>query len=138
MLKQRVSRRMRKKSHAKQKGRLALGFPEPDGELRQFWQARFYDFNVFTEKKKREKLEYMHWNGHARAGDTPEGLAMEQLVELCAKRKRADSGRRDVTAVVRREKKDQETPRPPLKKARVGHPGCAVTGSFATWMAYCC
>src|SRR5215472_11751617 len=31
-------------------------------ELRAFWQARFYDFNVFTEKKKKEKLEYMHGN----------------------------------------------------------------------------
>ena len=30
--------------------------------MRQFWQARFYDFNVFTEKKKKEKLEYMHGN----------------------------------------------------------------------------
>jgi putative transposase len=27
-----------------------------------FWQARYYDFNVFTEAKRVEKLEYMHWN----------------------------------------------------------------------------
>jgi putative transposase len=26
------------------------------------WQARFYDFNVFTERKRGEKLRYMHWN----------------------------------------------------------------------------
>jgi putative transposase len=38
---------------------LGEGSREP---LRAFWQARFYDFNVFTEKKKREKLEYMHGN----------------------------------------------------------------------------
>ena len=25
-------------------------------------QARFYDFNVYTEKKRAEKLEYMHEN----------------------------------------------------------------------------
>jgi REP-associated tyrosine transposase len=31
-------------------------------ELRQFWQARFYDFNVYSEMKKREKLLYMHGN----------------------------------------------------------------------------
>jgi putative transposase len=32
-------------------------------ELRRaFWQARFYDFNVWTEKKRREKLRYMHDN----------------------------------------------------------------------------
>jgi putative transposase len=27
-----------------------------------FWQARFYDFNVWTDKKKVEKLQYMHRN----------------------------------------------------------------------------
>jgi hypothetical protein len=26
------------------------------------WIGRFYDFNEFTEKKKKEKLEYMHGN----------------------------------------------------------------------------
>jgi REP-associated tyrosine transposase len=30
--------------------------------LRGFWQRRFHDFNVFTEKKTNEKLRYMHWN----------------------------------------------------------------------------
>jgi putative transposase len=28
----------------------------------RFWQARYYDFNVFTDDKRVEKLEYMHWN----------------------------------------------------------------------------
>src|SRR5271170_3930108 len=27
---------------------------------RPFWQARYYDFNVFTDGKRIEKLEYMH------------------------------------------------------------------------------
>lgn len=27
-----------------------------------FWQARFYDFNVWTTKKRMEKLRYMHRN----------------------------------------------------------------------------
>jgi putative transposase len=27
-----------------------------------FWQARYYDFNVFTEEKRAQKIEYMHWN----------------------------------------------------------------------------
>jgi putative transposase len=26
------------------------------------WQAKFYDFNVFTERKLQEKLDYMHLN----------------------------------------------------------------------------
>ncbi len=29
---------------------------------RPFWQARYYDFNVFTEDKRVEKLHYMHRN----------------------------------------------------------------------------
>ena len=29
---------------------------------RQFWQARYYDFNVFTEFNRIEKLSYIHWN----------------------------------------------------------------------------
>jgi putative transposase len=28
----------------------------------RFWQERYYDFNVFTEDKRVEKLDYMHWN----------------------------------------------------------------------------
>jgi REP element-mobilizing transposase RayT len=27
-----------------------------------FWQTRFYDYNVRTEKKRVEKLRYMHQN----------------------------------------------------------------------------
>jgi putative transposase len=27
-----------------------------------FWQTRFYDFNVWTAKKRVEKLQYLHWN----------------------------------------------------------------------------
>ena len=30
--------------------------------LPQFWQRRFYDFNVWSRKKKIEKLAYMHAN----------------------------------------------------------------------------
>jgi len=29
---------------------------------RPFWQARYYDFNVFSEAKHVEKLRYMHRN----------------------------------------------------------------------------
>jgi len=28
----------------------------------RFWQARFYDFNVWTERKRVEKLRYIHRN----------------------------------------------------------------------------
>ena len=35
---------------------------EDEPAHRAFWQARFYDFNVFTSKKRVEKLRYMHRN----------------------------------------------------------------------------
>lgn len=63
VLKQRVSRRRRghrrKRSHA---GQLRLWQENSVPGLRRFWQSRFYDFNVFTWKKKIEKLHYMHMN----------------------------------------------------------------------------
>lgn len=56
VFKQRVSRRMRTRPEQR-------GCPVPDDEgLRRFWQRRYYDFNVYSEKKLREKLDYMHMN----------------------------------------------------------------------------
>jgi len=38
-----------------------------------FWQTRFYDFNVWTENKRVEKLRYMHGNPVKRGlADSPE------------------------------------------------------------------
>ena len=33
-----------------------------DGSHYRLWQRRFYPFNVFSEKKRQEKLNYMHNN----------------------------------------------------------------------------
>jgi len=45
---------------------------QPDA-ARSFWQARFYDFNVWTTKKRIEKLRYMHRNPVKRGlVDSPE------------------------------------------------------------------
>ncbi len=60
VFKQRVSRRMCGKKRARP-GQLALGFPE-EADARRFWQRRYYDFNVYSEKKLREKLDYIHMN----------------------------------------------------------------------------
>jgi REP element-mobilizing transposase RayT len=60
-LKQAVARRilsaMRRRSGSRQ-GELFPGAPVPTS----FWQARFYDFNVWSAKKRVEKLRYMHRN----------------------------------------------------------------------------
>jgi putative transposase len=37
-----------------------LPFHGGEAVLPQFWQKRFYDFNVYSPAKRREKLEYMH------------------------------------------------------------------------------
>jgi len=60
VFKQRVSRRMRGKKR-RCTGQLALRFTG-EAELRRFWQRRYYDFNVYSEKKLREKLDYIHMN----------------------------------------------------------------------------
>ena len=62
MLKQRVSRKMRKKKSPTPKGQLRIQFPKFVSELSHFWQPRFYDFNVYSAKKQKEKLDYMHAN----------------------------------------------------------------------------
>jgi putative transposase len=61
VLKQRVSRRLRRKKH-NATGQFCLPFVGGNDALRRFWQRRFYDFNVWSLKKKAEKLHYMHMN----------------------------------------------------------------------------
>jgi hypothetical protein len=35
---------------------------EPEKQETRFWQRRFYDFNVWSVRKKNEKMNYMHFN----------------------------------------------------------------------------
>jgi putative transposase len=62
VLKQKVSRSLRGRGRKRVPGQLSLAFPAAVTEERAFWQRRFYDFNVWSSKKVREKLEYMHAN----------------------------------------------------------------------------
>src|ERR1700752_4839872 len=60
VLKQRTARVLlpkRKRTNPRQRNLFA-----DDPRPRAFWQARFYDFNVRTTKKRVEKLRYMHRN----------------------------------------------------------------------------
>ena len=61
VLKQRVSRRLRRKRRVPS-GPLNLTFEGSEDLLPRFWQRRFYDFNVWSLKKRVEKLHYMHMN----------------------------------------------------------------------------
>jgi putative transposase len=61
VFKQRVSLRMRdtrREELMRSPGQLS----EEAGELRRFWQRRYYDFNIHNQAKMMEKLEYMHAN----------------------------------------------------------------------------
>ena len=61
VLKQRVSRRLRRKKR-RLAGQLTLAFADRVDLLPRFWQRRFYDFNVWSLKKRVEKLHYTHMN----------------------------------------------------------------------------
>jgi putative transposase len=61
VLKQRVSRRLRRRKR-NAAGQFGFAFAGSDDSLRRFWQRRFYDFNVWSLRKRVEKLHYMHMN----------------------------------------------------------------------------
>ena len=61
VLKQRVSHRLRRKRRASC-AQLPLRFDRSGEALPRFWQLRFHDFNVWSHKKRVEKLQYMHLN----------------------------------------------------------------------------
>jgi putative transposase len=61
ILKQEVARILLKKPKKRVPGQLMLGFAGLEKE-RHLWQRRFYDFNVWSESKFNEKLNYMHAN----------------------------------------------------------------------------
>ena len=61
VLKQRVSRQLRRKSRVPAP-QLQFAFSQNATLPPRFWQLRFYDFNVWSLKKRVEKLHYMHMN----------------------------------------------------------------------------
>ena len=62
VLKQKVSRALRDTASKLILRQPSVRFAEGVDEEGAFWQRRFYDFNVWSEKKVNEKLEYMHAN----------------------------------------------------------------------------
>jgi len=61
-LKLRAARMLRMRKRRPNPTQLRFPFEETREPLRAFWQARFYNFNVYTQGKKKEKLNYMHAN----------------------------------------------------------------------------
>lgn len=64
VLKQRVSRALQPRRFRRRTapGQLRLWEEAATEKPKPFWQRRFYDFNVWSWKKKNEKLNYMHFN----------------------------------------------------------------------------
>jgi putative transposase len=62
VLQQRVSRILRSKKRRTSAQQLPLPFVSMREESRRFWQKRFFDFNVWSDAKRKEKLNYMHAN----------------------------------------------------------------------------
>ena len=64
------------------------------GDRKHFWQARYYDFNVYTKKKRVEKLRYMHRNPVKRGlVEEAARLALEQFSSLPDGRRRRGGDR---------------------------------------------
>ena len=61
VLKQKVSRSLRARRR-NSLGQLSLPSASAPMEAHAFWQRRFYDFNVWSGKKLKEKLDYIHAN----------------------------------------------------------------------------
>ena len=56
VLKQKVSRELHELAQT------SKGFSSEKADMDVFWQRRFYDFNVWSAQKVKEKLAYMHAN----------------------------------------------------------------------------
>jgi REP element-mobilizing transposase RayT len=103
VLKQRVSRRLRRKKR-RPTGQLHLIFARGDDSLPRFWQRRFYDFTgagstwsppekrVESEEESRKASLYAHESAEKKIGRSPERLALEQLFLLLESQERIDPG----------------------------------------------
>jgi putative transposase len=61
-LKQRAARSLRRRGRCRNVNQLRLWGASHRAAPRSLWQRRFYDFNVWSKKKRVEKLNYMHMN----------------------------------------------------------------------------
>jgi len=77
------SRKLRQQKRTARLGQMQLPFNQREPLLRAFWQPRFYDFNVQSLGKRKEKLMYMHANPVTRRlVKHPSDWPWEQLVFL--------------------------------------------------------
>jgi hypothetical protein len=131
VLKQRVSRRMRRKKRKQtSSAQLNLRFDRLGHALPQFWQPRFYDFPgagstwspldrcLEPDKVRRKAAVHAHESSEQKASQTSEGLALEQLLILREEGIRAGSHRSHVLILV----SDFTSRTPAFKKPKTGTP----------------
>jgi len=136
VLKERFSRQVsheRRQAHAAQ-GRLWKDVAAP------VWQKRFYDFNVWTERKRVEKLRYMaSQSRRTRTGGKPRTMEVEQFLQLSVWRKRFGASELSRVAIADRTPSRTEIRQfcrlkpPPTHSHRTrmnGAPGCNRAGSL--------
>jgi REP element-mobilizing transposase RayT len=141
MLKQRVSGlRRRKPRRWVSATQRSFQFALSTDRLPQFWQKRFYDFNVWSRKQKIEKLGYMHANPVTRGlVDDPKHWPWssyafyqqrgEVLIEVDPSRlNSADSPRGIQTAKAPRSETERWAPAK-SKPGSVGHPPRSLPGA---------
>jgi len=62
VLKQGVSKGLRARGRRASASQMRFWDEASNKRYPSFWQPRFYDFNVWSKKKRNEKLHYMHFN----------------------------------------------------------------------------
>ena len=82
VLKQTFSRSVRRRRKKSSSAQLCLPLAPAAEDNRPFWQRRFYDFNVWSMKKVREKLDYMHATPSLENWLAIRKTGLEQLVAL--------------------------------------------------------
>jgi hypothetical protein len=120
----------------------------------RIWQARYYDFNVSTARKRVEKLRYMHRNpgsptsagfalagveaGEAWPGGSAGTVALEQLPHLCLPGARTGSGERLERARAEAQKADNFSSVMILASSFVVNGSISASGSLSACLRKFC
>jgi putative transposase len=117
-LKLRVSLRMRKRREVGDAEHLPLPIEESEVPPKAFWQPRFYDFNVNTIGKRKEKLDYMHANPVVRGlVEHPRNWPWSSWSSYM----KDEAGLISIDSEARRDRGIRR-PQDPGKKSNLGHP----------------
>jgi hypothetical protein len=80
VLKQKVARTLLRKRRKTLAGQLSLPFEDDAVVEPQLWQRRFYDFNIWSEKKLREEVKIQGVTHEFTAGRNPAGQNVASAV----------------------------------------------------------